>query len=256
MAAVLLLASCGAEGDSWKERATASGPEAAAEAGYLAPPAVTAARPEGGGIRIEGTAAPGSRVRIAPPRGQPIFVPVGENGRWRALLTPTQGVHLFGLSMSDGERSAQAEGYIMMTANGAIAQLRAGAGAVSLAPSSASPRILALDYDREGGAVVSGVAAPGATVALRIDRARRGEAKADGRGRFAISLSEPATMGLHEIEVSGEGGTDVRRVMLTPALSVGDGPYLGRRTDFGWRVDWTPPGGGIQTTLLFQGPAA
>jgi len=256
LAAVLLLCACDAGSEHWQERTGVSAPEAAAEAGYLAPPAVTASRPEGDGIRLEGTAAPGSRVRIAPPRGEPIFVPVSEDGRWRALLTPSQGVHLFGLSMSDGERSAQAEGYMMMTANGRIAQLRAGAGAVSLAPASASPRILALDYDREGGAVVSGVAAPGASLALRVDRARRGETKADARGRFSIAFSEPVAMGPHELEVSGDGGADVRRVVLSPALSVGEGPYLGRRTDYGWRVDWMPPGGGVQTTLLFEGPAA
>lgn len=256
LAALLLLAACDGDGNTWKDGAAAAAPDAVAEAGYLAPPAVIAARLDGEAVRLEGAAAPGSRVRIAPPRGEPIFTPADGQGGWRARLTPSQPVHLFGLSMSDGQRSAQAEGYMMMAADGTVAQLRAGAGAVKLAPASAAPRILALDYDREGGAVVSGVAAPGATLALRVDRAARGETKADPRGRFSISLSEPIGMGPHELEVSGEGGADVRAVNVAPAGSVGAGPYVGRRTDFGWRVDWMPPGGGIQTTLLFEGPAA
>src|SRR5690349_4350813 len=114
LAAVLLLAACNGEGSTWKDAAAPTAPEAAAEAGYLAPPAVVGAGREGEGVRLQGTAAPGSRVRIAPPRGEPIFVPASGEGRWRALLTLSQPVHLFGLSMSDGQRSAQAEGYMMI----------------------------------------------------------------------------------------------------------------------------------------------
>jgi hypothetical protein len=247
----LALAACGQGDESWKpaERSAAG---TATEAGYLAPPGVTAARRDGAVVRIEGSAAPGARVRLAPPSGEPIFVRADGGGRWRARLTPSQPVHLFGLSMTQAGRTAQSEGYIMLTAEGQIAQLRAGAGATSLAPASAAPRILAVDYDRDGGAVVSGVAAPGATLRLRVDRAQRGETKADARGRFAISLTEPLAMGVHEVEVAGDGGEDVLPVEITPIGSVGAGPYLGRRTPFGWRVDWMPPGGGLQTTLIFE----
>jgi len=162
-----------------------------AEAGYLAPPEVVGATFDGKAVAIEGAGAPGAQVRIAPPRGEPILVKADARGRWGAVLTPSQPVHLFGLSMAQGGRTAQAEGYIMLTAEGHVAQLRAGAGAVSLAPQSASPLILAIDYDRDGGAVVSGTASPAAALNLRIDRVRRGETKADMRGRFSISLPEP-----------------------------------------------------------------
>jgi len=253
--AALLLSGCGEVDESWKHQPQSSA-DTTAEAGYLAPPAVVAASMAGKAVRVEGTAAPGGRVRIAPPRGEPIFVNADSQGRWRATLTPSQPVHLFGLSMTEGERTAQAEGYVMMTAGGQVAQLRAGAGAASLAPASAAPRILAVDYDRDGGAVVSGTAAGGAALGLRIDRTRRGETKADTRGRFSISLPEPLAMGVHEIEVSGDGGEDRLNAQITPAGDIGAGPYLGRRTDFGWRVDWMPPGGGMQTTLIFERPAA
>ena len=37
---------------------------------------------------------------------------------------------------------------------------------------------------------------------------------------------------------------------------IGAGPYLGRRTAYGWRIDWMPPGGGVQATLIYERPAA
>ncbi|HEX6861143.1 MAG TPA: hypothetical protein VF138_13205 [Caulobacteraceae bacterium] len=255
-AAVLLLAACGQEGETWTAQAAQGAADSTAEAGYLAPPAVTSARLEGEAVRVEGTAAPNARVRIAPPRGEPILVPAGADGHWGALLTPSQPVHLFGLSMTEDGKSAQAEGYVMMARDGAVAQLRAGAGAVVLAGPSDRPTILALDYDREGGAVVSGVARPGATLGLRVDRAARGETRADAKGRFSISLTEPLAMGAHQVEVFGDGGADTRRVAISPAGDIGAGPYLGERTAFGWRIDWMTPGGGVQTSYIFQGPAA
>ena len=254
--ATAALAACGRGEEAWTPPAERPGADTTAEAGYLAPPAITSARRDGEAVRIEGSAAPNARVRIAPPRGEPIFAQANARGRWAARLAPSQPVHLFGLSMTDNGRSAQSEGYIMMTAEGQVAQLRAGAGAVSLAPASERPRILAVDYDREGGAVVSGVALPGSTLGLRVDRVRRGETKADARGRFSISLAEPLAIGAHQIEVAGEGGEDVLPVEITPIGDVGAGPYVGRRTPFGWRVDWMPPGGGVQSTLIFERPAA
>ena len=253
---VFALAGCERGEETWTPPTERAAADTTAEAGYLAPPTITSARPEGEAVRVEGAAAPNARVRIAPPRGEPILVQADAQGRWRALLTASQPVHLFGLSMSQGPRTAQSEGYMMMTEDGQVAQLRAGAGAVSLAEPSATPKILAVDYDRDGGAVVSGVAAPGSNLALRVDRDRRGETKADARGRFSISLAEPLALGAHELEVGGQGGQDVLSVEITPIGGVGAGPYVGRRTPYGWRVDWMPPGGGLQSTLIFERPSA
>jgi hypothetical protein len=252
-AIALTLAACGGEPVASQKKPA---PETAAEAGYMEPPRVTAVRATGAVMRLEGSAAPGAKVRIASPAGDAQFAQADAKGRWSANVTPAQPVNLYGLSMKDGERMAQAEGYVLVAANGAAAQLRAGAGAVALAPASKAPRILAIDYDRGGGAVVSGVAAPGVELALRVDRARRGETKADSRGRFVIPLAEPLKPGLHAFEVAGQGGEDVRQANIGGASRLTGGPYAGVRTDFGWRVDWMTPGGGEQTTLLFERPAA
>ena len=254
-AAVLLIAACEGKPATAPNKA-APGAETAAEAGYLEPPRVTAVKSAGGVVRLTGSAAPNAKVRIASPAGDAIFAQADAAGRWNARVAPTQAVNLYGLSMKNSERMAQAEGYILVTADGGVAQLRGGSGAVALSKSSNAPRILAIDYDRDGGAVVSGVAAPGVELALRVDRASRGETKSDAKGRFLIALAEPLKPGPHDFEVSGRGGEDRRQVDITMPRRLETGPYAGERTDFGWRVDWMTPGGGEQTTLLFERPAA
>jgi len=255
LAAALLLAACGGK-PAANQKTPAPGSETAAEAGYLEPPRLLAAKLAGAGVRLEGSAVPHSRLRIASPAGDAVFAQADAQGRWVATVKPAQAVNLYGVSMKDGERMAQAEGYLLVAADGQAAQLRGGAGAVVLAAGSKAPRILAVDYDRDGGAVVSGTAAPGGELTLRVDRASRGETKADKQGRFIIPLTEPLKPGSHAFEVVGAGASDARQIEVTPPAHLTAAPYEGARTDAGWRVDWMTPGGGEQTTLLFERPAA
>jgi hypothetical protein len=255
-ACALSLTACGGK-PAAPQKTPAPGSDTAAEAGYLEPPRVLAARLAGGEVRLEGSAVPNGRVRIASPAGEALFAQADAKGRWRAAVKPARPVNLYGLSMKDvQQRMAQSEGYLLVAADGQTAQLRGGVGAVVLGPGSQAPRILAVDYDRDGGAVVSGVATPGVDLRLRVDRAGRGETKADKEGRFTIALNEPLKLGQHSFEVVGRVGSDQRQVAITPPAPLTDGPYEGARTDFGWRVDWMTPGGGEQTTLLFTRPAA
>lgn len=238
------------------QKVPAPGSDTAAEAGYLEPPQVLAARFTGGAVSLGGSAVPDSRVRIASPSGDAIFAQADANGRWVATVKPAQPVNLYGVSMKDAQqRVAQAEGYLLVAADGETAQLRGGAGAVVLAAGAKAPRILAIDYDRDGGAVVSGVASPGVDLTLRVDRAGRGETKADKEGRFNIPLTEPLKPGSHSFEVVGQVGADQRQIDIGAPAHLTSGPYAGTRIDGGWRVDWMTPGGGEQTTLLFERPA-
>jgi hypothetical protein len=136
-----------------------------------------------------------------------------------------------------------------------VALLRAGSGAYRLADASRSPRILAVDVDRGGGAVVSGVAMPGAGLGVRVDRASRGNGKADDDGRFFLPLTEELSPGAHDIQVSGEGGEQQITIAISPAQPLKTGPVRADRTPMGWRIDWMTPGGGVQTTLVIGGEA-
>ncbi|MDB5456208.1 MAG: hypothetical protein JWP92_1793 [Caulobacter sp.] len=247
------LSACDAGGKSaWrKEPGAGADRREQFEAGYVRPPRVTSARRDGGLILV-GEAAPDASVRLGSPTGQTVTTGADAGGRWRAAVPAADQVRLFGLSMTKAGRTVQAEGYVMVTPEGEVALLRAGAGAYRLAPSSAAPRILAIDYDQGGGAVISGVATPGAGLGVRIDRAPRAEGKADDEGRFAFSLTQPLTGGDHAIQVAGEGGEQLITVETTPPPALTSGPVLSRRTASGWRVDWMTPGGGVQTTQIID----
>jgi len=101
--------------------------------------------------------------------------------------------------------------------------------------------------------VVSGVAAPGAGLNVRVDRITRGGGRADDNGRFFISLTGLLSTGVHDIQVAGEGGENAVSITTSPAAALTYGPVRAGRTSDGWRVDWMTPGGGVQTTLLLGG---
>lgn len=225
-----------------------------AEAGYADPPSVEGVQRVGAGITLSGQGAAEADVRLRSPGGEIVSGRTDREGRWSLTVANVPGVRLFGLSTTREGRTVQAEGYVMVAEGGDVALLRAGAGARRLAPGSSSPRILAIDIDREGGAVVSGVAAPGAGLNVRVDRVTRGGGRADDEGRFFISLTDSLAPGSHDIQVAGEGGETAVSVVTSPPQPLVTGPVRAERAPHGWRVDWMTPGGGVQTTLLIGGP--
>ena len=225
-----------------------------AEAGYVAPPSVESVERGGAGIRLVGVGAADADIRLRSPAGEIVSGRTDHEGRWSLGVSNAPGVRLFGLSTTRAGRTVQAEGYVMVAEGGDVALLRGGAGARRLAAASASPRILAIDFDREGGAVVSGVAAPGAGLNVRVDRVTRGGGRTDDDGRFFISLDRPLAPGGHDVQVAGDGGETAVSIVTSPPQPLVSGPVRAERVATGWRVDWMTPGGGVQTTLLIGGP--
>ncbi|MBS0409177.1 MAG: hypothetical protein JSR86_04610 [Proteobacteria bacterium] len=245
----ILLASCGGRGGTNVDAHSAAGPGG----DYLSPPSVTAtAVSTAGRLLLTGTAAPGLRVRVATPAGQAVWATADEQGVWRTELPAGAEPRLFGLSMTDaaGKRTVQAEGYLAILPDGRAAQLRAGAGAVVLGAAGGGLKILAVDYDRQGGAVIAGLAAPGATVTVRVDGVQRGQSAADAEGRFGVALSQPLARGEHQIEAA-DGEHQAQTVApVSPAPNLTAGPYRAERAALGWRIDWLTPGGGVQSTII------
>lgn len=242
-----LLAACGP--------ATPGAPPAAdkvdsAEAGYVAPPTLEGARLAGNGIVLSGVGAANSDVRLGSPTGEVVMGKTDSLGQWTLTVPKEPGVRLFGLSTIGDGRTVQAEGYVMVAEGGEVALLRAGAGARRVAAESNAPRILSVDLDRAGGAVISGVAAPGAGLNVRVDRITRGGGRTDDAGRFSISLTDPLAPGAHDIQVAGDGGENAVSVVTSSPAPLTYGPVRAERGATGWRIDWMTPGGGVQTTLL------
>lgn len=224
-----------------------------AEAGYLPPPSLESAQRAGGRLTLVGQALPEADVRLGSPSGEVVLGKADAMGRWSVEMPIEPGVRLFGLSMTKDGRTVQAEGYVMVSEEGRVALLRAGAGARRLASPSSAPRILAIDIDRAGGAVVSGVATPGAGLNVRVDRVVSGGGRANDEGHFYVALKDPVSRGPHTIQVGGEGGEDQVTIAATPPLALTSGPVRSERVPTGWRIDWITPGGGVQTTLLVDG---
>ncbi len=226
---------------------------AEADGAYVPPPALTASAPAPGGrLTLSGKGVADMRVRLATPAGTAMFAPVDSQGLWRLDLAASATPRIFGLSMVDaaGRRTVQAEGYLAVLPDGRSAQLRSGSGAVVFSGKPGQTGVWAVDYDRQGGAVISGVSAPGATVSIRVDGVQRGQDAADADGRFAIALTQPLTTGEHQIDVS-DGEHQIHTVApVSPAPTLTTGPYRAERAPLGWRIDWMTPGGGMQSTII------
>jgi hypothetical protein len=245
----LALGACGDKPAGGDNNASAQAQDAA----YLAPPEPDTVRLDASGLVLSGRGPAGGRVRLAQPNGQAVFAPVDAQGRWTIPLGPAAQPRIFGLSVTDGGRTAQAQGYVLVTPRGQAALLRAGAAAVRIdSPTGAGFR--AVDFDVGGGLVAAMEVAPRATVILRLDGRQVAEGRADETGRYVASLPAAGQAairpGVHQLEMSGDGFADSVTVTLAPAQPLADGPMRSQLTPAGLRLDWLTPGGGVQSTLL------
>ncbi len=135
--------------------------------------------------------------------------------------------------------------------------MRAGYGAAPIGTGGA-PRLSAIDYDGAGGSV-SGVAAPRAPVRLVLDGRPVGAGQADDGGRFSVldlAARAPFGPGPHTVRIESPAGALQGKLVVSPSELPDDAPFRARREADRWRVDWRIPGGGVQTTLVFDVPEA
>ena len=218
------------------------------EAGYVAPPTAVEAAVSAHGVTLLGEAPAGSMVRLATPAGEALTTRADGQGRWKLEAPASGAVRIYGLSAESGGRRVQAQGYVLIGPRGQAALLRAGAAALRLDHAGGS-RIAALDFDAEGGALLSGWAAAGTDVLVRLDGKPVGEARADEDGRFTLSLPRLAP-GRHRIDTTGVAFTDALLLDATPPGPLVGGPLHSQATPQGLRADWLTPGGGVQSTVL------
>lgn len=249
----LFLAACGpSEKDaSWRGDAPKAPADPAADAGYLKAPALTASKSAANGVLLTGEAEPGSVVRLGSPTGEAVETRASATGAWTVTLEPSADVRLFGLSMSRDKRTVQSQGYLAILPDGRAAQLRSGATAFVYGGASDAPRLLTVDFDREGRASVAGMARAGGDLSLRIDRSLRGNGKADSQGRFHLAIPQPLNAGALTFEVTGDSGEESRVIQVSAAQDLTP-PFRASRAGGAWRIDWITPGGGVQSTLILD----
>ncbi|MES2340198.1 MAG: Ig-like domain-containing protein [Pseudomonadota bacterium] len=247
--AVLLLTACDAEAP--RVPIAPRKEPAAQAAGYVVPAMVTRVEAGPAGLTLTGRAPAGAPVRLASPDGAAMAAEADDKGVWRLVVPAAAQPRLFGLSSTQGTRTVQAEGYLLLTPDGRGYLLRSGAGAVRVgaAPGLA---ITAFDFDREGAAVVSGAAPPSATITVRADGRQSADGRANAAGRFAISLSQPLAPGDHTLKIFSDGAENSATIDTSPAAALVDGPFRSSATPAGLRVDWMTPGGGVQSTVILN----
>lgn len=249
-ALVLPLAGCG-EGTAPAIVPAKAPSTPAPDADYLSPPVVSAARPAGASVLLSGTAPARSQVRLATPEGEAVFAEADARGAWTLALPSATQARIFGLSATQGERLVQSEGYLLITPLGEPVLLRAGGGAVRIGRQGpAGPD--AVDFDREGGAVVSGRAPAGAPLRINIDGGQIADGRTDAAGRYAVALAQPLAGGPHQIDVFGDATENPVTIDASAAAPISNGPFRSASVPAGLRVDWLTPGGGVQSTILLK----
>lgn len=229
-------------------------------ADYIAPPELTAAqRGPGGVVRLSGTGAPHARIRLASPAGTATGTTVGVDGRWSVDLVGAPEVRLISLSQDFDGRLVRARGYlaVLPQPGAAAATIRPGAGARPvLTGASPLPLIGSVEFDAAGAGVVAGRARPHEAVRVFLDGQEAGEGMADAAGWYDLSLSETLVASGHSVIVTTPSGRAAQAFDGTRAAPIATPPFAASRKTGAWRLDWMTPGGGVQTTMLFDPPTA
>jgi hypothetical protein len=247
------LAGCG-RGGAFPSASAGEAPDP----GYHGAPQLTGAvREPDGDVSLMGRAMPSARLRMVSAAGARIETTADGAGVWRAAMGPVSEPALYRLAAeSDGQR-LEAEGLVaVMPGAPTVAVLRAGAGADALDSGKPGVRILAVDYDSGGAAVVSGRAPASSPLRILVDGAVAVEAAAGPDGRFSLTLPKPLAPGARRLQAVTPKAMAAVAITVTAPSPPKDGPYRVEPQGGGWRIDWVTPGGGPQTTLLPSAVAA
>lgn len=221
---------------------------------YLAPPELTSAvRGPDGVVALSGAGQPDGVLRLARPGGSAIGGTVAQDGAWSLGAPADPGPRLYSLSETVAGRMIRARGYIAILPP-------PGPAAVLLRPATAAGpvgldhglSIAAIDFDTSGAAVASGRASPGQAVRLQLDGVDAGEDRADDAGVFDIPLSVNLRPGPHRLTAAAAGFSAAAAFDAAPAAPIRTPPFDAVRAASAWRIDWMTPGGGVQTTLVFD----
>ena len=211
-------------------------------------------RPDGG-VRLEGRSPPDALVRLLSPETGALGTAADAQGAWVLDLPAAAAPRLYALSADAAGRTLRAEGALAILPAPALAALtlRAGAAAWPAAGAAAGVRLATVDFDGGGGVGAAGLAAPGAQVRLSIDGAAAGAGQADAAGRFALlAVRAPLPPGQHAVRVEAPSGAGEASVATGPGPALGARPYAATRAANGWRIDWAPPGGGVQSRIALD----
>lgn len=211
----------------------------AAVGGWTRPPMIRSVQRIPGGLVFSGLAEPGARVVLRSDSGPAHAAAADDQGRFEIRVTAPVGDLLLRPETQVGQDAAPAPERLLIVAGGRgpVAILRAGAPTRRL---DRAPPLGAVDSDGRMR-LVSGRSAPaGAPIDLQAG-GESGRVTPDASGRWSLVLTPSA--GPDEIRVGG-------RSFTWPGEGGPDSGLRVERAGAGWRVVWSGPAGGRQTTWL------
>lgn len=211
----------------------------AAIEGWTRPPMIQSVRREPGSLIFIGEAEPGVRVVLRSDSGPAYAAAADDQGRFEIRMSPPAGDLLLRPETQTGQDAAPAPERLLIVAGGRgpVAILRSGGATRRLDP---APALGAVDSDGMMR-LVSGRSEPGgAPIDLQAGD-ETGRVTPDGAGRWSLVLAPSA--GPDQIRVGG-------RTFTWPGEAAGGAAFRVERAGAGWRVVWSEPAGGRQTTWL------
>jgi hypothetical protein len=233
------------------EKARKDYAEALKEQGYAMAPVITAVAQGGPGtLIISGQGQPDGRVRFLYGQQRAIGVTADSDGRFSAELPASPEGSVYDLSTEDNGRLIHAEGRLFVPPGQPTKAvlLRPGTSSLPVVPQGLG--IAVVDYDAAGALGITGRAGPKAALDVLVDGEIRAQPTAGADGTFtAMTQIDPPGDAAQSVSLSADAAsTSWKREISVTKPGAGD-----RVTPIpeGWRVDWTLPGGGTQTTLVF-----
>ncbi|MDQ3124558.1 MAG: hypothetical protein M3Q74_03015 [Pseudomonadota bacterium] len=213
--------------------------------GWTRPPMIRSVQRIPGGLIFSGQAEPGARVVLRSDSGPAHAAAADAQGRFEIRMTAPAGDLLLRPETQVGQDAAPAPERLLIVAGGRgpVVILRAGGATRRL---DRAPPLGAVDSDGRMRLVSGRSAAAGPPIDLQAG-GESGRVTPDASGRWSLVLTPSA--GPDEIRVGG-------RAFIWPGEGAGGGGDAGaqvERAGAGWRVVWSGPAGGRQTTWLPDG---
>lgn len=209
--------------------------------GWTRPPMIRSVQRMPGGLVFSGLAEPGARVVLRSDSGPAHAAAADDQGRFEIRMIAPAGDLLLRPETQVGQDAAPAPERLLIVAGGRgpVAILRAGEATRRL---DRAPSLGAVDSDGRMRLVSGRSASSGPPIELQA-AGESGRVTPDTSGRWSLVLMPSA--GPDEIRVGG-------RTFIWPGEAVGraDAGTQVERAGIGWRVVWSGPAGGRQTTWL------
>lgn len=240
MAGLILLMGAGCSPPATPDPET---PRARAAAdGWTRPPTIQSVRRAQTGLIFVGQSEPGARIVLRSDSGPAHAASADTQGRFEIRMASPAADLLLRPETQIGQEAAPSPERLLIVAGprGPVAMLTAGGATRRL---DLAPALGAVDSDGRLR-LASGNATPGGPPIELQAGDEIGRVTTDAGGRWSIVL--PPSTGPEEIRVGG-------RTYIWPGERQGEAAFQVERAGAGWRVVWSGPGGGRQTTWLPDG---